>query len=81
LAGLMSAQIRHGGLCASGGMDNRLLLPRRSRRPPRLRVRGASWGTVRPGGDPLSGTMGANKVDDRAGEPSLFGGPGEVVRS
>ena len=25
--------------------------------------------------------MGANKVDDRGGEPSLFGGPGEVVRS
>jgi hypothetical protein len=25
--------------------------------------------------------MGANKVDDRGGEPSLFGGPGEVVCS
>ena len=25
--------------------------------------------------------MGANKLDDRGGEPSLFGGPGEVVRS
>jgi hypothetical protein len=33
------------------------------------------------GGDPFSGTMAANKVDDRGGEPSLFGGPGEVVRS
>jgi hypothetical protein len=33
------------------------------------------------GGDPFLGTMGANKVDYRAGEPSLFGGPGEVVRS
>lgn len=25
--------------------------------------------------------MDANKLDDRGGEPSLFGGPGEVVRS
>jgi hypothetical protein len=31
--------------------------------------------------DPFSGDGGANtKVDDRGGEPSLFGGPGEVVR-
>ena len=29
----------------------------------------------------ISRTMGAAKVDDRGGEPSLFGGPGEVVRS
>ncbi len=33
------------------------------------------------GGNPFSGTIGANKVDDRGGAPSLFGGPGEVVRS
>ena len=33
------------------------------------------------GGDPFSGTTVANKVDDRGGEPGLFGGPGEVVRS
>jgi hypothetical protein len=40
------------------------------------------WLPMNPIGQLLSSrTVGADQVDDRGGEPSLFSGPGEVVRS